>query len=137
MPDSDRIAATLVPVRYPKHVCRCGRPCEDYRFKTCNSCRRSSRVSKRRTVERRMAEGICVQCGEADAVEGIQRCQPCREDNCAHVHMNREVANAELLCERCLTRPKAKGYMTCDPCRRRNNELYAAKVGRRKEQVSG
>jgi len=105
------------------------------------------RERSRREVEQRRAEGLCLRCGNAPAVEGRTQCEPCNDKRRADERARYAKAKAEGklyggrpvetrrrmgrersrkrdearraagLCTACGKQPATDGASTCEPCR--------------------
>ncbi len=59
------------------------------------------------TIQRRIAAGLCRDCGDEPPVPGLQRCQPCREIQNARVVSNNAKKRAAGLVRRWVPDSKA------------------------------
>lgn len=84
----------------------------------------------RRRKKRRLAKGLCRDCGKRPHIVGQQCCEPCRAKGRAATRKNKlkrdERAQTEGLCNRCLKRSSAPEKKACTPCLEKKNQRRAS-----------
>lgn len=96
--------------------------------RSCEVCAKENREIKRRTHERRIAEGLCTQCGKPLDDRAHKTCEACRQRNYAkRSDLDREANKARYeaylekgICPGCGQRWAEPGHTYCAGCLAKN-----------------
>lgn len=112
------------PAEQGKVVCR---ECRE-KIKAHPSHAREYRLNLRRALrEKRLAAGLCTQCGKKEAVENRACCDTCGQRSRDLAKETRASRRAAGICESCGSRDTRRGRTTCGYC----SQLYSGLVSQR------